>query len=85
MHPYMVVGAVKVADGASPMSDCGKISVTAGELGLGKLAILSLSTYSSFKIGKTEGGSATPDGKDTAYVLEVESCESCGKDTLTTP
>lgn len=61
----------------------GEISVTAGELGLGKLAPIKIPAGTSDVNGKTIGGLTTPEGCDTIKPIEKDRSGACGKKTVT--
>lgn len=54
------------ADGSDSSADKGEASVTAGELGLGKLAITTVSTGSTEYFGTAIVDVSNPDGKNTS-------------------
>lgn len=82
--PVLEVGIACVACGTNPDSHFGKISGTAGELGLGKLAILTVTTGSSDK-NVSAKGLTIHYGEEPTSKLDSETSETCGKGTVTAP
>lgn len=76
-------GDANAADYASPLACFGEITGSAGELGRGKLTILSVTTGSSDLKVETSG-ETSPDGKNSAGTDFKEYNVSCGYETVTT-
>lgn len=83
--PPIFVGEAKVSNGALPLTDEGEASGTAGELGLGKLAMVHLTTGSIVHLGKSTGGITRPNGYETEKTIDKDPRKTRGNEALTTP
>lgn len=88
--PTIDVGLTKVTDKANPITLCKIAAGAAGELGLGKLAIVCLTTKSSFEIvimlGVTHPLNCVDlECSDASSSLGEDSCCTCGLEVVTAP